>query len=196
MEARHLRRYAVSPPGSAGSSRNGRPSAAHGITVIEMMVVLTVAVILLALAAPAMRQFLNNTRWTATMSDLRADVQLARSESIRRNMRVLLCPRASTTSRACANPVTPATWMNGWLVCYDSDANAICDATTAADPNPVRVRAAPIAPLTLVGPAATVIFFPVGSANAAANFTLTAGTSRSRSVTVWPSGATSVSDTH
>ena len=176
-----------------GPSR-GRSS---GFTVIELLVGLTVMAVLMALATPSLQQYLRNMRLASSMSDLRSDTQLARSESIKRNSRVLVCPRANPTSMACAAAVAPATWMNGWLVCYDTDADTVCDASTAADPNPIRVRASLTAPLALTGPAASVIFFPVGNANAAATFTATtAGTSRSRSISVASSGALSSSETY
>jgi type IV fimbrial biogenesis protein FimT len=159
-----------------------------GFTIIEVLIAVAIAVVLLTLGLPSFADFINTIRLTSGVSDLRADLLLARSESIRRNARVLLCPRSSATATTCATAITTATWMNGWLVCYDVDANGACDAATASDPNPVRVRKSIDSPLVLSGPAATVTFFPAGNSGGAATFTLTSGT-RNRSLGVAPSGA-------
>jgi type IV fimbrial biogenesis protein FimT len=165
-------------------------SKAAGVTIIELLVTLAVAAVLIALATPMFSDFVRKMRLRTSLGDMSADLALARSESIRRNSRVLVCPRASAASTACAAVVSSTTWMNGWLVCYDTDANGACDTGTSTNPNPVRVRAAPASPLSLAGPASTVIFFPVGSANGAATFTMTiAGSSSWRSVSVAPSGS-------
>lgn len=163
--------------------KNGR-----GVTIIELMIVVMIVAVLATLGAPSFADFVRNMRLASNMSDLNSDLLLARSESIRRNSRVLICPRSSSTSTVCATTATAETWMNGWLVCYDSDADGSCDASTSSDPNPVRVRSAPASPLSLTGPAASVTFFPVGNANGAAIFMMTAGTSSTRSITVAPSG--------
>lgn len=162
---------------------------AGGFTIIELLVVVMVMAILVTLGAPSFADFMRSTRLTSSMSDLHSDLLLARSESIRRNSRVLLCARSSATSSICATTVTAATWMNGWLVCYDLDADGSCDASSSSDPNPVRVRSGPSSPLSLTGPAAAVIFFPVGNASGAATFTVTAGGSASRSISLAPSGS-------
>ncbi len=160
-----------------------------GLTIIELMVVVAIAALFATLALPSMGDFVRNMRLSSSISQLHSDLLLARSESIRRNSRVLVCARSSPSSSACAAAPDADTWMNGWLVCYDTNADAACDTSTAADPNPVRVRSAPTTPLSLNGPAALVTFFPVGNANAAAIFTMTGGTPVTRITTVAPSGA-------
>jgi type IV fimbrial biogenesis protein FimT len=137
---------------------------------------------------PEFTKFLRDAKLRALASDLRSDLQFARSESIRRNARVLVCPRSTATSTICATTVTAATWANGWLVCHDTNADGVCDATATDDPNPARVRAGTTSPLSLSGPAAVVTMFPTGSAGATATFTLTGGTSLTRTLTVAPSG--------
>jgi type IV fimbrial biogenesis protein FimT len=162
--------------------------AERGFNLIELMVTLTVLGVLVAMGLPEFTKFIRDMKLGGMASDLRADVQYARSESIRRNARVLVCPRASATATTCATTVAATTWANGWLVCYDLDADGACDATSATDPNPSRVRSAIATPLVLSGPAATLIFFPTGSASASLTFTMTAGTTTTRTLVVAPSG--------
>ena len=160
-----------------------------GFTVIELLMVMAIAAVLLAVGMPSFVEFTRETRAGSTMSSLTGDIQLARSEAVKRNARVLFCARASATSTSCSGAPAAGTWMNGWLVCYDQNADGVCDASTAADPNPIRVQGALSAPLSLSGPAATLVFFPVGSASAGATFTVTGSTSTTRSATVAPSGS-------
>lgn len=165
-----------------------RGSCSAGFTIIELMIVVVLVAVLTTLGAPSMAEFVRGMRLATGMSDLRSDLLLARSESIRRNSRVLVCARPSATGLDCATAPTASSWANGWLVCYDTNADGICDAASTDNPNPIRVRAGPAAPLTLTGPIATVTFFPVGNAGGAATFTMTAGTAATRSITLAPSG--------
>ncbi len=162
---------------------------AGGFTVVELIIVMAIACIFLALGMPSFLDFTRNVRAGSMMGALTNDIQLSRSESVKRNARVLFCARATPTSNACIGVPTTAAWSNGWLVCYDNDGNGVCDATTAADPNPIKVQGTPPAPLTVVGPAATLVMFPVGSASAGSTFTLTGGNSTVRTATIAPSGS-------
>src|SRR5688500_19456007 len=80
------------------------PRSLHalGFTVTEILVVISIAAVLAALAAPSLRNFFNEQRLAATMGQLANDLNFARSEAIKRNARVLQCARgpAATT---CAN---------------------------------------------------------------------------------------------
>jgi type IV fimbrial biogenesis protein FimT len=165
---------------------------AGGFTVIELMVVLTIAAIFLALGVPSLADFIRRTRLSSAMNELSADMYMARSEAIKRNTRVLLCARSTTASTICATAPAANTWMNGWLVCTDADSNGVCDATSAANPNPIKIHAALVSPLALTGPAATIVLLPLGNALAAATFTMTGNTSVTRTATIALSGTVSV----
>jgi type IV fimbrial biogenesis protein FimT len=60
----------------------------RGVTVVEMMVVVTVAAIILALAVPSMREMLARQRVAAVNAELVTDLQFARSEAVARNREV------------------------------------------------------------------------------------------------------------
>lgn len=83
--------------------------AAHGITLIEMMVVLAVAAILLTVAAPDWRQMVGQHALRAVVNDLYHDIALARSQAIARGTRVMLVPAEE------------ANWDAGWVVMVDHD---------------------------------------------------------------------------
>ena len=103
--------------------------------MLELMVVVAIAGILAAMAAPAMMEFIRANRLSAIARQLDADLLLARREAIKRNTRVLVCP-VGTTAGKCGSGTTA--WAQGWLVCYDADQSGDCDDTATANPNPIR----------------------------------------------------------
>src|SRR3989344_4698731 len=56
-----------------------------GFTLIELIITLTIAGILMAVAVPGLKNFVSSNRLTAQINDLIADINLARSEAIKRN---------------------------------------------------------------------------------------------------------------
>jgi type IV fimbrial biogenesis protein FimT len=60
----------------------------HGVSLVELMVVLAVAAILASLAAPSFSTMLANSRVRTGVDGILAGLQLARTEAIRRNTNV------------------------------------------------------------------------------------------------------------
>lgn len=149
------------------ASCNNRRS--NGFTTIELMVVLVIGAILAALAAPSFNSFVNNTRMSSAMTQITGDLNFARSEAIKRNMRVLMCVRNAAGTDCGAG----TDWRNGWLVCYDGDQDGSCDATTVSNPNPLVVRQALNASMALAANANLVRFNPSGTQGAGGMATLT-----------------------
>ena len=89
-----------------------------GITLVELIIVLTIAGVLAALAAPGMQRFVASNRLTTQVNDLLADISTARSEAIKRNTITGICTSTSGTSCTAGG-----NWVNGWLVYY------VCPAT-------------------------------------------------------------------
>jgi type IV fimbrial biogenesis protein FimT len=87
--------------------RGRRP--ASGFTLIELMVVLTIAVVLGAAAAPSFSSLIANQRARAASADLYAALTLARSEAIKRNLPVSVVP------------VSTSNWGAGWRIPNPSD---------------------------------------------------------------------------
>jgi len=171
-------------------------ATASGFTVIELLIVLAIATILMTYGMPSFVNFIRDVRASSVMNRLTSDIHLARNESVKRNARVLLCARANATSSSCSGAPAATTWMNGWLVCYDRDGDSACDAGTADDPNPIKVEGALATPISISGPAATLVMFPVGSISAGSTFTVTSGTGTTRAATVASSGSVVTTTTH
>ena len=116
----------------AGSRNHHEDAAAvlrrrggRGFTMVELLTCLAVIVVLTAWGAPSFGTLLRDSRRTREVNQFLQAVYLARSEAIKRNGVVSLCP--SLDGSGCA----PATaWQSGWLVFVnnDRDAPAIRDA--------------------------------------------------------------------
>lgn len=92
-----------------------------GMTLIELMITLAIAGILIASAAPSMREFIQNNRSAAQINELQATLNLGRSEAIKRNSSVTIC--RSSDGGSCAG-----NWQDGWIVFTDADSDGVVDA--------------------------------------------------------------------
>lgn len=70
-----------------------------GFTLIELLVTLAILALALVLAVPSFQGIIARNRLTAAANELVATLQIARTEAIRRNKRVVICP--STDGSSC-----------------------------------------------------------------------------------------------
>jgi type IV fimbrial biogenesis protein FimT len=96
-----------------------------GFTLIELMIALTVAAVLFAIATPNLRIFLQNNRLSSASNDLLRSFQVARTEAIKRQRNVVVCASASPTD---AQPACSYGAFNGWIVFEDTNSNWSLDA--------------------------------------------------------------------
>ncbi|WP_232207664.1 GspH/FimT family pseudopilin [Pseudoxanthomonas sp. J35] len=115
---------------------------------MELIITIAVLAILLTLAVPSFTSVINSNRLTAQANELVADLQFARSEAVRRNQRVTVCP--SVDSAACSGA---ADWSN----------RIITAPIAGGGVEVIRVSTAK-APLQLGGDATSIVFRPDGMA--------------------------------
>ncbi len=81
------------------------------------MLVLAIAGVLMAVAIPAMGNFIRNARITSAANDVMAGFHFARSEAIKRRLPVMLCTSANSLT---ANPTCAASdLLTGWIAFVD-----------------------------------------------------------------------------
>lgn len=101
--------------------RTSPPSHRHrrGLTLVELMIGVSILAVVLALAAPSYRQLGRSTRVVGQASELQGALSYARSESLRRGVRVTVCRSADpeAASPACSSS---GSWAGGWLVFVDN----------------------------------------------------------------------------
>jgi len=83
----------------------------RGFTVVELMLVISVAAILLVVALPSFSTMLQRNRITSAADHLYVSLAEARGEAVKRRTAVTVCPSAdSATCRADGD------WSEGWLI--------------------------------------------------------------------------------
>lgn len=73
---------------------------ARGFTLVELMVTVAVIALLAVVAVPGMTALINNSRLNGQSEEMQTTLQLARSEALRRNARVTVCPSSNGTTCA------------------------------------------------------------------------------------------------
>ncbi len=91
----------------------------RGFSLIELMITLAVIVVLLTVGVPTFNTFIKNNRLKTATNNLVTALNLARSEAIKRGLRVSVCKSADGATCAAANG-----WDQGWIVFTDQNDNA------------------------------------------------------------------------
>jgi type IV fimbrial biogenesis protein FimT len=102
-----MNRGANPPPRRSVGGR--RPPA--GFTLVEMVITLLILGILVAVGLPTFSDATLGSRLSSTANNLVVSFYLARSEAIKRNTIVRVCP--STDGNSCASA---ASWQTGWII--------------------------------------------------------------------------------
>lgn len=138
---------------------HSRPIAIQaGFTLMELLITLVCGGILLSLAVPAFRTFMQNDQlWTA-QSQLVMSLNMARSEAIKQDVTNAIQVCASANGTSCGG-----TWSQGWIVINQ-----------AVPANPVVIQSVGAAPtgttVTEVNAINAVAYLPNGTANPAVAF--------------------------
>lgn len=107
--------------------------AQAGFTLLELMVAVAIVGVLMAVAIPAMGNFIRNGRITAAANDVMAALHFTRSEAIKRRQPVTLCTSenalnadgsANTVDAGCED----SEFLTGWIVFVDLNGDGLRDA--------------------------------------------------------------------
>jgi len=93
-----------------------------GFTLFELLVVLLIAAILLGLGSPSFSEFRRNARLTAAANDLLVAGQLARTEAIKRQTSVSICPSSAPTD---VEPACGGASFSGYITFVDTDGDCV-----------------------------------------------------------------------
>ena len=137
----------------------------RGFTLVELLVVVTIAAILLALAVPSFSRLIQSTNMSSNVNTFLADIRFARSESIRLGGGVVMC-RSSAPEATNANCGTGSTqgWESGWIIFQDLN-NSGTRTSSGSDPEPLLRVQAPITAIDAIyetGAATTFRFTATG----------------------------------
>jgi type IV fimbrial biogenesis protein FimT len=107
--------------------------AQAGFTLLELMVVLAIAGLLMAVAVPAMSDFIRNGRITGAANDVMAALHFTRSEAIKRRLPVTLCTSANAinadgTANTAGATCAASPFLTGWIAFVDTNQSGQRDA--------------------------------------------------------------------
>jgi type IV fimbrial biogenesis protein FimT len=140
--------------------------AQKGLTLVELMVTLAVAITLLALGVPLFQNIQANNRVAGQSNSLVTAMTLARSTALGRGVPVALCAKAdpAPANTACGGA---GDWANGWQVFIDDGTTA--GSYNAADEQRVRVFDAPSGTPAFTASTGSLRYLATGELDSAVN---------------------------
>jgi len=115
----------------------GSASRQHGVTLIELLVTLTIAAGLMALAAPAFSTWMTNVRIRTTAESILSGINYAKSEAAGRNATVRF-QLTSTLGADCALSTSASNWVVDLVVDLKDDADSPATACNSGPSDTVQ----------------------------------------------------------
>jgi type IV fimbrial biogenesis protein FimT len=145
-------------------------SRQKGLTLVELMVTLAVAIILVAVGMPLFNSVAANNRASAHTNMLVTALNLARSEAVGRAETVTLCSSSSNPPGATPTCGDATQWGNGWFAFTDAGTLGTVDGSDER----LRIWETPSGSLPTVAVTGSpfVTFNYLGSASALSTFEL------------------------
>jgi len=89
-------------------------SVSKGFTLAELMITISIASILLAVAVPSYQSLMQGSRLTTQANEFMTALHYARSEAVKRGMRVTICKSADGAT------CNGDSWQDGWIIFSDA----------------------------------------------------------------------------
>lgn len=96
-----------------------------GFTLIEMLVTIAILAVLVAMAAPNLRDFMIRNEFASVGNEFAGSVMRARNEAVSKNSCVTMCMSSSSQDASPKCTTADNNWQVGWIVFL----NPSCDAT-------------------------------------------------------------------
>lgn len=128
-----------------------------GFTLMELMIVLSLAAAIIAIGAPNFNEFRRNNRLTGSANDFLGAVITSRTEAIKRQVPVSICPSADPLAD---DAVCGGDAFNGWIAF--ADANQDCARGNGEDIVRAGARVETAVTVTANEDASCISFAPTG----------------------------------
>ncbi len=97
----------------------------QGFTLFELIITLAIAAVVVGVAAPSFSTMIQDNRLSSQSLDFVAALNLARSEAIKRRVRVALCKSANGLDCVVDGEDSSTHWGQGWIVFVDNNNNQV-----------------------------------------------------------------------
>ena len=108
----------------------------RGVTITELMIVVIIAGLLAALAAPNLSDFVKNNARTTQVNSMVTALNFARGQAVTRNARVSLC---RSTAFADCDGIDGGNFEDGWIVFTDDYVRGVVDGPVDDEDEVLRV---------------------------------------------------------
>lgn len=88
----------------------------RGLTLVELMITISIAGILLALAVPSLQTFVSRNAMRSLANDFTLGLQRTRAEAINRNQCMVMCKSSTANTSQPVCDTTLDNWAVGWAV--------------------------------------------------------------------------------
>lgn len=161
----------------------------RGFTIIEALIVVSVLGVLLAVAAPPLTNFLEESQARQNTNEFLSSLLLARSEAVTRNRPVTMCTVDAGSPDDCD---TSKDWHDGWLSYEDLDEDGVRDVGEEIIDQHSGLDDTSV--VTTVNFSDNLTYTPSGRVSSAGTFNLCVGSSSARLIVINATGRPRLSE--